>query len=352
MTIPTSSTSSSKRPGWRDAAAFGAFVVLLIAALNVAARLTDSPERVDAMRAKLESTPGRHMAVLGPSVGKAIFPEAMCVDGVNLAEHGLDVFEQRAIARAVVERGNVPRLWLMAVMPGVTLADNGSPAARRGEQRQLVYRVLHAIGDWRLIDGDWKTAARVEVFPALGYLDWKARANEVRRRMTGRRTVRSEPRYTSKRIASAGHDSRQAEIWARGRYDEFERVNYHDGQVRERAVASLLATARMIERGGGRMVLVYVPVSPAMQHEMRTTIANHGNAKRLMIAEARRAGLTVIDDTAHLRISGDLANFRDPIHLNYRGGLAYSRDLAERLARMGIIDRPDCPAPTPARSRN
>lgn len=346
MTIPTSSTSSSDAPGWRAALGFAALLALLLAALNLIAHWAEGPERVGDLRASLLRARGAAVVVSGPSTAKHITPEALC-GGANIALHGLDIFEADALAHNVLDHTDRPQVWIIGIIPGTFATDNGSPATTRRIRRGLTYRTLHSGGDWPLIGGDWKTALRTTLAPALGFREWRFRATQIWRTLQGRSRRRPDRRYITKTIADEGADLRLARKWAAERSAEGTATDYRLGDVTGRSLADFERYAARVQSNGGKVVLVYMPISPEMRAVYAAELPRSLAAKRKATARVEAAGVLVIDDTAHFKFADDLASFRDSVHLNYQTGFAYSRDLARRLAERGIIGEPRCPMPSP-----
>ena len=345
MTTPISSTSSSSRP-LRTLAALVLAMVALLAALNWFARWLEGPEHIAAGKAELVAVPGTEAVVLGPSVASQLYLPAMCLTGKSIPNSGQDLFETVALADHLIERGDIPPLVIVANAAEFHLSDNGSAGTARRTRRIETYRLLQSLGDWRMIDGDWAGAARAAVLPALGYDNWRARARQAWIRWKAGASQRGKvQRQRPTVFLTQEEDRREAQSWFAARSLETSRIGYRDSEVPERALRALMALSDRLQRHGSRLVVVNMPLSPAIRELLDSRPAADLRLQARFMDDLRSAGITVIDGTSEPGFADDIIFFRDPTHLNGFAAVNFSRHVAERLAARGYIAPPTCEKP-------
>jgi len=321
---------------------FGALVLAILAGLSLAARLAEGPDYLDAQRSKLASMQGAQLAIVGPSVADKLAAQKMCLEGGKFVGAGLDTFEAAAIAEHAVERGDIPPVWIYGVVHSFELRDNGGQASLGSDRRVATYRTLQSRGDWRLIGEDWKTALRSMAMPNLGYRDWRRGIGTLKARLSGRKQPWQVPNDEPEIMPDAASYKEDAERWASVRSGEFDRLRYYDSSIPDRAKQSLLNTHQLLQENGAQLVVVYMPLAPALREVFARDLSREMAASRLFQQQLKKAGIIVIDGTADPRIANDNANFKNASHLNDAGGALYSRLLAQQLAQLGLIAPPDC----------
>lgn len=154
--------------------------------------------------------------------------------------------------------------------------------------------------------------------------------------------TRTDPALSDAIIPDEAIDRRLADDLVRKQNAELDRLATHDGSIARRASASLSRINVLAQQHGARLVVVTMPVSPALAamapEAMSAEMALTSNLDRGLAAE----GVLFVNDMTDTPFSADRTNFRDADHLNHTGGTRYSRDLAERLATLGILPRPTC----------
>lgn len=342
MTIPTSSISSSKRP-LRRLVAFALALAALLIALHWLARWLEGPEHIAVGQAELASVAGSEGVVLGPSNARQLHLPAMCVEGPSIANSGQDLFESTAFAHHLIDRGDVPPLFIIVNAADFHLANNGSPGTARRTRRIETYRLLQSLGDWRLVDRDWAGAVRAAVLPALGYGNWRARARKVWYRQRARESQgRRSNEHRSYISLTPEEDRRYAREWVAARDLENSRIAYRDSEGPQRAARELVELSQRLQSHGSRLVVVNMPLSPAIRPLLNARPAADLLLQERFFEALRAGGIRVIDGTAEPGIADDIRSFRDSTHMQGRAGAAFSRIVGERLADSGHIEEPTC----------
>lgn len=342
MTTPTSSTLPFKR-GLLSALVFAGLLVLLLLSLNLFARAAESPALIGDRRAAITAARSAPVVFAGPSVATQFVPETVCPTAVNIAEPGVDIFELAAMGKHIARTGRAGQVWIVGLVPVSFAYDNGAPGSTRRSRRQHVYRTLQSFDHWSLIGGDWQGAFRAIVAPALGWPEWQHRKNEIMLRLQGRSRSSEDRRFDTAAVASHAAERSWAKRWVATMSGEARTIEYWRGDRSAMAGAALAGMVHAIRRRGGTVVIALMPISPAMRQETARTMPHALASARKALSGARAAGAVIVDDTARPRFADDLSSFRDPLHLNYQTGAAYTADLFARLGTATVVDAGHCP---------
>ncbi|WP_447526240.1 hypothetical protein [Parasphingorhabdus sp. NYA22] len=329
------------RVGYRIAFAIGAFLAC-ITLLNVLARWAEGPDYLADWQNELDRAGQAEVAVLGPSIAQHIYPQAMCQQGINLAGAGEDIFESEALIMHLHEAGNLPKLVIIGLFPGLFESDNGADGTHRSYRRIYAYRNLQARGDWRLIGTDWQGAVRALAFPALGYDQWQGHFRLIGDKLAKRNSIFQDPAFSQQQLTSSQLDVQQTKRFLSKRDNELASMRQHDVSISERAQKAILRINALLAANDSRLLLVTMPAGPAMSAAAPTALADDLVQLAERDAEFRAAGVLTINDLTTTDFSRVLDGFRDPIHFNRDGGMRYSRDLAQRLAARGLLPQPEC----------
>lgn len=344
VTDPAPRQETSVRYGKRISIVVLAFA-LLVAALNVAARVLEGPHFLDDLKEPLQEVSDPQVAVLGASIAFHLYPGAMCLDGVSLASAGQDIFESEALLSHLADRGELPEVVILGRISGSYEMDNGLLSASRNHRRVATYRALHSLGDYRIIEDDWRSAIRSFLLPALGVREWTARIRMTRRRLA--RGVDREPdeALSTQVMSSTEQDERESRAFIATSRNELRNMQREDQTIPRRSLQAMLRMNALLEANGSRLVVVRPPLSPYMTQVAAFSQEETAARGRQIDDRLEAEGALLVNDDSGTAFSRDLTNFRDPTHLNLFSGTRYSRDLAQRLADAGIIPQPTCPLP-------
>ena len=331
--------------GFRVAGAIAAFLAC-VALLNGLARWAEGPDYLANWQDELDRAGQAEVAVLGPSIAQHLYPDAMCRKGINLAGPGQDIFEAEALITHLHGTGSLPKLVIIGRFPGSLESDNGAAGTRRGQRRIFAYRNLQARGDWRLIGSDWQGAVRALAFPALGYDQWRNRFRLLEEKWAGRDRAFREPAFSQQQLTDSDSDIRMTQRFLSARHTELTAMRRHDAAISHRAQQAALRINDLLAANDSRLMLVTMPVGPAMSDAVPTKLAEDLERLAKRDVELKAAGVLTINDLTTTTFSQALAGFRDPVHFNRKGGMSYSRDLAQRLAAQGLLPQPECERPS------
>jgi hypothetical protein len=294
---------------------------------------------------ELERAQAAEIVILGPSTAQHIYPEAMCLNGISLAGQGQDVMEAEALIAHMADAGTLPQTVILAQPPTHYFLDNGSDGTNRRHRRITAYRTLQGRDDWRLIGEDWQGALRSIAFPALGYREWAGRFRSAASDSSDLSLGASDPAFSTAIVESEEQDIELALDFFSRKETEFARLRQFDDKTPDRSLAAVSRISKMVSAAGSRFVQVSMPVGKAVSERIEARMADEMSTSRKIDAAIAEQQVLQINDLGGHPITNDLTSFRDSIHLNWQGGMRYSRDLAERLAIWGVIARPECEAP-------
>lgn len=317
-----------------------------IGGLNALARWAEGPDQFADWQDELDRAGSAEIVVLGPSVAQHIYPDAMCSNGINLAAPWQDIYEAEALIDHLSAADTLPRLVIIGRLPGHYSNDNGADGTSRGNRRIHTYRNLQARDDWRLIEDDWQGAVRAFAFPVLGHDQWQSTWRLFKSRLAGEDRDMPDPAYSQERLPDRRTDAALAQGFLAQRDRELSDMQKYDAAIAERSLRTALRLNARLRARGSQLVLVTMPVGPAMSAKAPSALADDLALTARIDGELEDAGAIVIDHLTGTPVSEHLANFRDAVHLNRDGGLAYSHYLATQLAALGVLPAPDCASPT------
>ncbi|MBV9884818.1 MAG: hypothetical protein JO276_17550 [Sphingomonadaceae bacterium] len=315
---------------------FFALGLLLLALLNWINQLpAESHAEVDEITGTLARVPGHQAVLLGGSSAYAIDFRALCVDGVPFYHGAQDLFEVAALGDLILDRPNPPRYWFVEASPTSQLVDNGSQAAEVTRPRRNLYRAMFALGEHRLIGGDWRQAFIAFAAPSLGSAAWSPYFGRAKRLLGMGGRSETELEVTGLRLSAAASAANAAEE-ASERRQALRAMLYYDPDIAARAEAALQALNARIRAQGGVMILV-VPPNPeatrtATLAQMPREVAEFGQILRRL---ANRGA--VIANYWSLPLSGHAELFRDPMHLNRWGAPLFSRQMGADLRAHHVL---------------
>lgn len=304
-----------------------AFIVLglaLLAMLNLVNRASEGRQATArVMAAAFARTPGSEAVAFG---GKELDLEAMCLDGQRFSQTA-DLFEIAAIGRAILERPDPPRLWFVQLAPSTQSVSNGGRASETGAQRRETYRLLHGVGDWRLIDGDWRQAVLAETAP-LGPEAWAGQLRALGL-LPGEAGPPPDPDAVG--FVDEAASARRARRDVMLRRERVDRTAYYDPGVGSRSMRALRGLNRGIQAHGGVLVLHLPPVTPAVRREMLRLMPDAVGELQEGLRVLEREGAVVEDRWADADFWGRPGLSVDGVHLTRTGAALYSQQLGAGL---------------------
>jgi hypothetical protein len=325
----------------RSALKFFALGLLLLVLLNWLSQLPpEARAEVEEIEARLAQIPGHRAVLLGGSSAVAVDFPSLCLDGIPFQHDVQDLFEVAALGGLILERPNPPRYWFVEALPTAQLVDNGSRAAETIRPRRNLYRAMFALGDYRLIAGDWRQAFIAFAAPSLGSGAWSAHF-ERGARLLGL-SVSAAPGAGAPALPhSAAEFAANAPAEALERKQVLRRMDYYDPDIGARAERALQDLNARIRARGGVMILVVPPMPQAASRATLAALPREVAQFAAMLRRLAARGAFIADDwTGPLAARPEL--FRDAMHLNPAGAAIFSRRLGANLRARNIL--PPAPA--------
>jgi len=314
----------------------------LWAVLNVAGRIgVDEPTRVQQMHAAYVAIAWKDAVSIGGSVATAVDFDAMCLSGTDFFNNGQDLLEVEAIVDHILADPAPPQVFMLVMVPGAQIVDNGRPPMDGSWARKSTYRFLQERGDWGLISGDWRQAFAAQAMPATGR-SLSDPYYGLLLRILGRLPPPDPAREADTLAMKPRGANASATAMMTAQALDAKGIAYHDPDRAARGSAALLRTSAKLSAQGRQLVIVVPPVTEALAREM---IAQNGEIVTefyRLLSRIDSPDTLVIDSWRDLRYARNFSYFRDHNHLNAPGARIFSRDLEKILQRRGIARAGNC----------
>jgi hypothetical protein len=316
---------------------FFAGALLLLVGLNVLSQWpAESHAEIDAMTETIGRMQGHRAVSLGGSSAVAIDFRALCIEGVPFYHNAQDLFEIATLGNLILDRPRPPKYWFVETLPTAQLVDNGSQGAEYFQVRRDVYRAAFALGDHRLIAGDWRQAFVAAAAPSLGSTAWHAQFQRLWRWLGVASAAQPTETEYARLKMTADQENRRAPGDANDRRSALYRMRYYDPDIGTRAEATLQQLNARIRASGGVMIVVVPPSPDATRAATIARMPNEVAQFDHMLRRLQRQGAVVADHWAD-PLARQIGLFRDPTHLNGWGVSRFSRQLGTELRKKGIL---------------
>lgn len=321
----------------RSAGLFIAFGACVLGVFNIVARMPiNGPKPAQSMAIAYRNVPGRDAVSLGGSSARALDFEAMCIDGSRFFHSSQDAFEIEALVQLILSNERAPKYFFLVIAPETLHHDNASVAFSTSSRRRYTYQFLHSIGQWGLIDDDWRYAALSEAVPDYGDQFRFDLQEGLKIAFTGQ-TPRNFQAEDDKQAVTAEENTRMARQSATEWKELARKQAYFAPETLENAASAITRSVKRVQDADKQVIIVPPPYMLQLQLLMRSDVSAAAIRYERLMRETEALGAVVLDlrDLAATHLGPEY--FRDAAHLNSIGSWLFSKKAGQELRHRGVI---------------